>query len=40
MSKEDCYACGFPMAKIQTFKFRLPNCGALLDREDMPGLPK
>jgi len=38
--KEECYACGSPMTEIQTCKFRCNNCGAILDCEDVSGLPK
>ena len=37
---EKCYACGEDMIEIQTCKFRCNGCGALLDCEDVSGLPK
>ncbi len=40
MPAEKCYACGAEMVEIQTCKFRCPRCGALLDCEDIAGLPK
>jgi len=40
MATELCYACRDPMVEIQTCKLRCPNCGALLDCEDVSGLPK
>jgi predicted RNA-binding Zn-ribbon protein involved in translation (DUF1610 family) len=40
MTSERCYACGEEMVEIQTCKYRCPNCGALLDCEDVSGLPK
>ena len=36
---EECY-CGVQMVEINTCKFRCPNCGAILDCEDVNGLPK
>jgi hypothetical protein len=38
-SGERCY-CGTMMTQINTCKFQCPNCGALLDCEDVSGLPK
>jgi predicted RNA-binding Zn-ribbon protein involved in translation (DUF1610 family) len=41
MRSEPCYACGAgEMVSIQVCKFRCDNCGALLDCEDVSGLPK
>jgi predicted RNA-binding Zn-ribbon protein involved in translation (DUF1610 family) len=40
MAAERCYACGEEMVGIQACKFRCGNCGALLDCEDVSGLPK
>ncbi len=40
MTAEECYACGGDMVEIQACKFRCNNCGALLDCEDVSGLPK
>lgn len=37
---EPCYACGDAMIQVQTCRFQCPNCGALLDCEDVSGLPK
>ncbi len=36
---ERCY-CGTMMVEINECKFRCPNCGAILDCEDVSGLPK
>ena len=36
---EVCY-CGTRMVDIQACNYRCPNCGALLDCEDVSGLPK
>jgi hypothetical protein len=38
-NRERCY-CGTIMTQINTCKYRCPNCGALLDCEDVSGLPK
>jgi len=40
MQVEKCYACGAPMLAIQSCKFRCTECGALLDCEDVSGLPR
>ena len=40
MQGEKCYACGGDMIEIQTCKLRCVSCGALLDCEDVSGLPK
>ena len=40
MPAEKCYGCGADMVEIQTCKFRCGNCGALLDCEDVSGLPR
>lgn len=40
MPTEDCYACGARMVEIQTCKYQCSECGALLDCEDVSGLPK
>ena len=41
VQSERCYACGAEdMVSIQTCKFRCNGCGALLDCEDVSGLPK
>ena len=37
--KQVCY-CGALMVEINSCKFRCPNCGAILDCEDVSGLPK
>jgi hypothetical protein len=38
---ERCYACGEEeMIQIQVCKYLCKNCGALLDCEDLSGLPK
>ena len=37
---EPCYACGEEMVAIQACKLRCGNCGALLDCEDISGLPR
>jgi hypothetical protein len=39
MPVEICY-CGEKMVEMQTCKYQCPNCGALLDCEDVSGLPK
>lgn len=36
---ETCY-CGTKMTQIQSCRYQCPNCGALLDCEDVSGLPK
>lgn len=38
-AEQYCY-CGAKMVQIQTCKFQCMNCGALLDCEDVSGLPK
>jgi len=40
LPEEKCYACGDKMVEIQVCKYRCPNCGALLDCEDVSGLPR
>ena len=40
MPPESCYACGEEMVPIQACKLRCDNCGALLDCEDVSGLPR
>jgi len=40
LPSEACYACGAEMVEIQTCKYRCMMCGALLDCEDVSGLPK
>lgn len=41
MSSEKCYACGAEaMVSIQACKFQCKSCGALLDCEDVSGLPR
>lgn len=41
MQSEKCYACGTDgMVSIQVCKYQCPNCGALLDCEDVSGLPR
>lgn len=40
MPTEHCYACGAKMVEIQICKYRCNSCGALLDCEDVSGLPK
>ena len=37
---ERCYACGDVMIPIQACKLRCNRCGALLDCEDVSGLPR
>jgi predicted RNA-binding Zn-ribbon protein involved in translation (DUF1610 family) len=37
---EKCYACGAEMVDIQTCKYLCKSCGALLDCEDVSGLPR
>jgi predicted RNA-binding Zn-ribbon protein involved in translation (DUF1610 family) len=37
---ELCYACGDSMVEIQVCKYLCKNCGALLDCEDVSGLPR
>jgi len=37
---ENCYACGEKMQDVQTCRYQCPNCGAILDCEDVSGLPK
>jgi len=39
LADEYCY-CGTKMISIQACRYRCPNCGALLDCEDVSGLPK
>jgi hypothetical protein len=40
VAKEACYACGAAMVEMQACKFRCTECGALLDCEDVSGLPR
>ena len=40
LPSEMCYACGADMVEIQACKFRCSSCGALLDCEDVSGLPR
>ena len=40
MPSENCYACGAKMIEIQACKFRCDQSGALLDCEDVSGLPR
>jgi predicted RNA-binding Zn-ribbon protein involved in translation (DUF1610 family) len=39
MAEQQCY-CGAKMVQIQTCRYRCPNCGSILDCEDVEGLPK
>ena len=36
---EICYACGEEMVQLQACKYRCEKCGAVLDCEDVSGLP-
>lgn len=38
-NRQVCY-CGTTMQELSSCKYRCPNCGALLDCEDVSGLPK
>ena len=40
MPAEKCYACDGDMTEIQSCKFRCAKCGAILDCEDVSGLPR
>jgi predicted RNA-binding Zn-ribbon protein involved in translation (DUF1610 family) len=39
LTDEVCY-CGAVMVEMNSCRYRCPNCGAILDCEDVSGLPK
>lgn len=40
MPAEKCYACGEEMVQVQVCRYQCMRCGAILDCEDVSGLPK